>query len=188
MNLTPKQIDVADLICEDLVIKEVANKLKITPHTADRHRQDIYVRTGSHNVAQLFWWMLRSKTGQTWKAASGLLLLCCSVALAQPEITKLRYQICPPNLETPTDAELFRSYETNECNCLSGAIALGIYQITLTFTSEVGKSYVVESTPELGNWRTPWEQVSPPIAGTGSSMSFTNGAVDEQRFYRLREL
>lgn len=116
------------------------------------------------------------------------ILLLCSVALAQPEITKLRYQVCPPNLEEPTDAELFHTYETNECNCLWGSVAFGIYQITLTFSSEAGKSYVVESTPELDNWRAPWEQVSPPIVGTGASLSFTNGAVDEQRFYRLREL
>lgn len=72
MTLTPKQIEAADLICAGLETKEVADKLGITYHTAERHRNDIYVRTGSHNVAQLFWWMLRSKTGQTWKTVSNL--------------------------------------------------------------------------------------------------------------------
>lgn len=71
-RLTVREIEVADLFCEGFVSKEVADKLNITKATAERHRENVYRATFSHNVAQLFWWMIRNKVGQTYKKISQL--------------------------------------------------------------------------------------------------------------------
>jgi len=56
--LTPRQLQVARLACEDLPNKEIADRLAITLKTVQRHRQEINWRLGVHSPIGLLKYML----------------------------------------------------------------------------------------------------------------------------------
>lgn len=47
--LTPREIEILKLVCEELSSAEIAEKLFISPHTAETHRKNILSKTGCKN-------------------------------------------------------------------------------------------------------------------------------------------
>lgn len=124
-------------------------------------------------------------------ALAGLLAWFAS---AQPVITRLEYKVCPPIQDgvayAPGDSSLYADYNDATNNeSLSGSVYLGaIAQVTLTWTGAVNRSYAVESTPLLGDWRAPFVRVSPWLSNSAqSSLVWTQAFVEEQRFVRIVE-
>ncbi len=52
--LSPRELEVLELILHGFSNKEIANKLNISFHTVSSHRKNTMKKTGSHNVSGLF--------------------------------------------------------------------------------------------------------------------------------------
>ena len=52
-NLTPRELEILQLIAQGLTTKGIAKKLFISPKTVDNHRQNIMNKMECHNVASL---------------------------------------------------------------------------------------------------------------------------------------
>ncbi len=64
-RLTPRQVEVAALLVEGLSGPAIAERLQITPRTADSHIEHIYRRLGAHNRAQAIAILLGGATSAT---------------------------------------------------------------------------------------------------------------------------
>lgn len=51
LELTPREIEIIDLICQELTNKEIAEKLFISPRTVEGHRNRILEKTQCKNIA-----------------------------------------------------------------------------------------------------------------------------------------
>lgn len=51
--LTRMEKEVALLRCQGLGVKDIAEALRISPHTVETHRDNLYRKLKVHNVAQL---------------------------------------------------------------------------------------------------------------------------------------
>lgn len=49
--LSSREIEVVKLICDQYTIKEIADKLNISPRTVDTYRENIFTKTNSKNIA-----------------------------------------------------------------------------------------------------------------------------------------
>jgi DNA-binding NarL/FixJ family response regulator len=49
VELTPREIDILRLVCEELNSQEIADKLFISKHTAETHRRNLLSKTGCKN-------------------------------------------------------------------------------------------------------------------------------------------
>jgi two-component system response regulator NreC len=52
-ELTKREEEILDLICQQFTTEEIAEKLFISPKTVNGHRNNLLEKTGSHNVAGL---------------------------------------------------------------------------------------------------------------------------------------
>lgn len=57
--LTARQLEVLLLFCEGWVAKEISSRLGIVTKTVDHHREQIFKRTGLHNLPLLTRWIIR---------------------------------------------------------------------------------------------------------------------------------
>jgi DNA-binding NarL/FixJ family response regulator len=57
--LSPREIEVLSLICEELSTKEIAEKLFLSPRTVDTHRKHILQKTGMQTLVGLVKWAFR---------------------------------------------------------------------------------------------------------------------------------
>ena len=57
--LSPREIEVLALICEELSTKEIAEKLFLSPRTVDTHRKHILQKTGMQTLVGLVKWAFR---------------------------------------------------------------------------------------------------------------------------------
>lgn len=53
IELTPREIDILKLVCEELNSHEIADKLFISVHTAETHRRNLLSKTGCKNSVGL---------------------------------------------------------------------------------------------------------------------------------------
>lgn len=53
-SLSPRELEVCQLLLEGLLVKEVAGRLDITYRTAETHRRSAYQKLGIHGRAELF--------------------------------------------------------------------------------------------------------------------------------------
>ncbi len=53
LMLSPRELEIVQLICKGLSNKEIAATLYLSDHTVATHRRKIYKKTGSHNTAML---------------------------------------------------------------------------------------------------------------------------------------
>ena len=60
LSLSARETEILKLICDGKTNKVVAEKLKITPATIDFHRQNIYKKTCSSNLAQLMKYAIKN--------------------------------------------------------------------------------------------------------------------------------
>ncbi len=58
-ELTVRELEIARELCDGQTEKEVAVKLKISPHTVHFHRNKIYSKIQAHNIAGLLKYMVR---------------------------------------------------------------------------------------------------------------------------------
>lgn len=54
VSFTPRELEVLKLICLQHTTKEIADKLCLSKRTIDRHRENIFKKTGTRKVAGLF--------------------------------------------------------------------------------------------------------------------------------------
>jgi DNA-binding NarL/FixJ family response regulator len=59
--LTPREREIVQLVAEGKSTKEVADKLKISPKTADTHRTNIMRKLNLHSVSELVRYAIRNK-------------------------------------------------------------------------------------------------------------------------------
>jgi DNA-binding NarL/FixJ family response regulator len=59
--LTPREREIVQLVAEGRSTKEVADKLKISPKTADTHRTNIMRKLNLHSVSELVRYAIRNK-------------------------------------------------------------------------------------------------------------------------------
>lgn len=52
-NITPRELEILDLLSRGLNSKEIAEKLFISPHTVEYHRRQMLKKTDSRNIAEL---------------------------------------------------------------------------------------------------------------------------------------
>lgn len=52
-QLTEREIEILDLICQQLTAREIAEKLFITPRTVEGHKNNLMLKTGAKNLAGL---------------------------------------------------------------------------------------------------------------------------------------
>ncbi len=52
-QITEREVEVLKMICEQLTSLEIAEKLFISPKTVERHKENIYSKTGTKNLAGL---------------------------------------------------------------------------------------------------------------------------------------
>jgi DNA-binding NarL/FixJ family response regulator len=57
--LSPREIEVLSLVCEELSTKEIAEKLFLSPRTVDTHRKHILQKTGMQTLVGLVKWAFR---------------------------------------------------------------------------------------------------------------------------------
>lgn len=57
--LSPREIEVLSLICEELSTREIAEKLFLSPRTVDTHRKNILQKTGAQTLVGLVKWAFR---------------------------------------------------------------------------------------------------------------------------------
>jgi len=60
-QLSEREKEVLDLICEELTTAEIADKLFISPKTVENHRSRIMDKTGSRNIAGLVVYAIKNK-------------------------------------------------------------------------------------------------------------------------------
>ena len=53
INITPRELEILDLLSRGLSSKEIAEKLFISPHTVEYHRRQMFKKTDSRNIAEL---------------------------------------------------------------------------------------------------------------------------------------
>lgn len=61
VNLTKRELEILQLICEQLTTSEIAEKLFISPRTVDGHRNNLLEKTGAKNTAGLVVFALENK-------------------------------------------------------------------------------------------------------------------------------
>lgn len=59
-NLTDREAEILQLICEELSSEQIAQKLNISKRTVDTHRQNIYEKTGCKTIISLIKFALRN--------------------------------------------------------------------------------------------------------------------------------
>lgn len=59
-NLTERECEILQLICEELSSEQIADKLSISKRTVDTHRQNIYEKTGCKTIISLIKFALRN--------------------------------------------------------------------------------------------------------------------------------
>lgn len=59
-ELTPREIEVIQLISEGKKTKEIAEKLYLSPYTIETHRKNIFAKLGINNVAELMRYALEN--------------------------------------------------------------------------------------------------------------------------------
>ena len=59
-KLTPREIEVASLICAEYSTKQIASKLKISLRTVEAHRYNIFRKLGVKSSIGLFKYALKS--------------------------------------------------------------------------------------------------------------------------------
>lgn len=59
--LTKREHIILSLIVDGLNTKTIAEKLKISPYTVNNHRQNIMIKTGAKNIAQLIMYAVKNK-------------------------------------------------------------------------------------------------------------------------------
>lgn len=59
-NLSDREIEILQLICEGLSNQEIADKLFISKRTVDKHRSNILEKTGSNNTASLVMYSIKN--------------------------------------------------------------------------------------------------------------------------------
>jgi len=52
-QITAREIEILKMICEQFTSFEIAEKLFISPKTVERHKENIYIKTGTKNLAGL---------------------------------------------------------------------------------------------------------------------------------------
>lgn len=52
-SISERELEVLELICKQFTAKEIAEKLFISPRTAEGHRNTLFVKTGARNIAGL---------------------------------------------------------------------------------------------------------------------------------------
>jgi two-component system response regulator NreC len=57
--LTPREVEVLELLAEDMGNNEIAEKLVISPHTVARHRENLMRKLGLHNRIELVRYAIR---------------------------------------------------------------------------------------------------------------------------------
>jgi DNA-binding CsgD family transcriptional regulator/ribosomal protein S27AE len=60
-ELTPREIDIVKLLCEDMSSKEVAVAAKCSVKTAETHRANIFRKLELHSIVGLLRWAVRNK-------------------------------------------------------------------------------------------------------------------------------
>ena len=53
IRLTPREIEILHLICEELTTSEIAEKLFVSKNTVETHRKNLLEKTGSKNMIGL---------------------------------------------------------------------------------------------------------------------------------------
>ena len=116
------------------------------------------------------------------------LILFASLAAAQPVITRFSYGP-PTNVVDGVEYGAPVLYNEVGTSNMSGAVSIDVTAtITLTWTNcAPTNSYAVQSCPKFEDWRTPWVYNSSWMATTNNSLSFTQGCLEGQRFYRIIE-
>lgn len=61
IRLTPREIDVLKLICDELTTAEIAEKLFVSVNTVETHRKNLLHKTGAKNVIGLVKFALENK-------------------------------------------------------------------------------------------------------------------------------
>lgn len=61
IRLTPREIEVLNLICDELTTSEIAEKLFVSVNTVETHRKNLLHKTGSKNVIGLVKFALENK-------------------------------------------------------------------------------------------------------------------------------
>jgi DNA-binding NarL/FixJ family response regulator len=61
VNLTKKQLEVLQQICNGLTKKEIAEKLHISPKTVEGHRNNLLAKTGSKNTVSMVMYAIKNK-------------------------------------------------------------------------------------------------------------------------------
>jgi two-component system, NarL family, response regulator DegU len=52
-NITSREIEIMKMVCEQLTSLEISAKLFISPKTVERHKENIFLKTGTKNLAGL---------------------------------------------------------------------------------------------------------------------------------------
>jgi DNA-binding CsgD family transcriptional regulator len=60
-ELSLRELDVLKLLAKGLISKEIAEVLKISKNTVENHKQNIYTKTGTRNIAELVSFMHKSE-------------------------------------------------------------------------------------------------------------------------------
>jgi DNA-binding NarL/FixJ family response regulator len=58
-NLSDREVEILQLICEGLSNQEIADKLFISKRTVDKHRSNILDKTGTNNTASLVMYSIK---------------------------------------------------------------------------------------------------------------------------------
>lgn len=58
--LSQREIEVVKLICNEFTIKEIADKLNISPRTVDTYRERIFTKTSSKNIAGVVMYAIKN--------------------------------------------------------------------------------------------------------------------------------
>ena len=61
IRLTPREIDVLHLICDELTTAEIAEKLFVSINTVETHRKNLLNKTGARNMIGLVKFALENK-------------------------------------------------------------------------------------------------------------------------------
>ncbi|MEM8906827.1 MAG: LuxR C-terminal-related transcriptional regulator, partial [Bacteroidota bacterium] len=68
VNLTKRELEILQLICEQFTTSEIAEKLFISPRTVDGHRNNLLEKTGAKNTAGLVVFALENKVVEVDKS------------------------------------------------------------------------------------------------------------------------
>jgi DNA-binding NarL/FixJ family response regulator len=59
-RMTPRELDVLNLVCNGLTTQEISDKLFISPKTVEVHRTNIFQKSEVRNVGELIVWAIRN--------------------------------------------------------------------------------------------------------------------------------